>query len=104
MLIQSMLVAAALQASPMQPLFQYALQSTTPQGTYLTYFSPDGTYTTNVGISGVWEVRGNELCVQRSTGEGGCTAMQPGIQLGSTWQAVNPTTGQTVTYTVVPRQ
>jgi hypothetical protein len=104
MLIQSMLVAAALQASPMEPLFQYALESTTPQGSYLTFFNRDGTYTTNVGISGTWEVRGNELCVRRSTGEGGCTAMQQGIQPGSTWQAVNPTTGQTVTYRIVPRQ
>ena len=65
--------------------------------------SAAGTYSTSIGISGSWWLEGSELCVQRSTGEGGCQPLQENLHLGDSWEAENPTIGETVTYTIVPR-
>lgn len=103
MLLTTIAAAMALQASPADMLVENALQISTAQGSYTTYFNADGTYTTDVGISGVWEVRGDEVCVQRSTGESGCAPIQENLEVGASWQGENAATGETVTYTIVPR-
>ncbi|WP_291844157.1 hypothetical protein [Maricaulis sp.] len=103
MLISSLLLAAALQASPVDTLVANALEVSTAQGSYITYFEADGTYTTNAGIAGTWWVDGNELCFQRSTGEGGCAPLGDAEDVGASWTGVNAATGQTVTYTIVAR-
>ncbi|WP_297732921.1 hypothetical protein [uncultured Maricaulis sp.] len=103
MLISSLLLATALQASPVDTLVANALQVSTAQGSYITYFEADGTYTTNIGISGTWWVDGNELCVERSTGEGGCAPLGDAEEVGSSWTGENAATGEMVTYTIVAR-
>lgn len=103
MLLNSIILAAALQASPIQPLLDNALQVASDAGSYVTYFSEDGTYTTDVGITGTWQVAGDELCVTRSTGESGCAPIEPGLALGSSWTAPNAATGAMVTYTIIAR-
>ncbi|WP_323761061.1 hypothetical protein [Maricaulis sp.] len=103
MLISSILLAAALQASPVDTLVANALEVSSPSGSYITYFEADGTYTTNVGISGTWWVDGAELCVQRSTGESGCAPLGESQEVGTSWTGQNAATGETVTYTIIPR-
>jgi len=103
MLISSLLLATALQASPVDTLVANALEVSTTQGSYITYFDADGTYTTNIGISGTWWVNGNELCFERSTGEGGCAPLGEAEAVGASWSGVNAATGETVTYTIVTR-
>jgi len=103
MFMISMTAALLLQASPVDVLVDNALEVSTSQGSYITYFNADGTYTTNIGVEGSWHVEGDNLCVQRSTGEGGCAPMQPGLEAGASWQNENPTTGETVTYTIITR-
>ena len=103
MLISSIILAATLQASPVQPLLDNALEVSSDAGSYITYFNADGTYTTNVGISGTWHVEGDELCVVRATGEAGCAPIEPGLSLGSTWTAPNAATGAMVTYIIIAR-
>jgi hypothetical protein len=103
MFLSSLVAALALQASPVDTLVANALQVSTSQGSYTTWFEADGTYTTDIGVNGTWWLENGELCVQRSTGEGGCAPMEPGLAVGSSWENVNPTTGETVTYTIVPR-
>ncbi|WP_300526799.1 hypothetical protein [Maricaulis sp.] len=100
MILTAMLAATALQ---MDALLEHGLQITTPSVTYTTFFNADGTYTTDVGIEGTWEMRGDEICVVRSTGEGGCAPVQADAALGDTWEGINAATGETVTYTIVPR-
>ncbi|OLF77889.1 hypothetical protein AWH62_04245 [Maricaulis sp. W15] len=103
MLLNSIILAAALQASPIQPLLDNALQVSSDAGSYVTYFHEDGTYTTNVGISGTWHVEDGELCVVRATGEAGCAPIESGLALGSSWTAPNAATGAMVTYTIIAR-
>lgn len=98
------LAATLLLQSATDVLVANALEVSTSQGSYVTYFNADGTYTTNVGIAGTWWLEGGELCVQRSTGEGGCAPLQEGLSVGDSWTAENPTTGETVTYTIVSGQ
>ncbi len=94
----------ARQAAPGAMLVENALQVSTTQGSYITYFNADGTYTTNIGIEGSWEIRGNEVCVERSTGEHGCAPIQENLELGASWEGENAATGETVTYTIVARE
>ncbi len=103
MIITTLAAAVLLQASAADILVENALHISTSQGEYTTYFNADGTYTTSIGIGGSWWLEGSDLCVQRSTGEGGCQPLQEGLSLGDSWQAENPTIGETVTYTIVAR-
>ncbi len=103
MIFSSILLATALQASPVDTLIANALEISTADGSYVTYFEADGTYSTNIGISGTWWVEGNELCVQRSTGESGCAPLGEAEDVGSSWTGENAATGETVTYTIVTR-
>ena len=95
--------AALLLSSSLDTLLEHALQISAGDVTYITYFNADGTYTTNIGIEGTWEVQGNEICVVRTTGESGCAPLQDGLGLGDSWQGTNAATGDTVTYTIVSR-
>ena len=104
MTLTTLLAALAVQAGPMDALVENALQISAGDVTYHTYFESDGTYTTDIGISGTWQVQGSEICVVRSTGESGCAPLQDGVALGDTWQGTNAATGETVTYTIVPRE
>ena len=104
MVLKALFLAALWQPGMTDVLVENALHISTPQGEYVTYFNADGSYTTTIGVSGQWWVENGELCVQRSTGEGGCSPIQDGLQVGSTWQAENPTTGAVVTYTIVPAE
>ncbi|MEC9249275.1 MAG: hypothetical protein VX501_01390 [Pseudomonadota bacterium] len=104
MILTTLAMTAALVQADASALLENALQISSSQGTYVTYFNPDGTYTTNIGISGTWQVQGSEICVVRSTGESGCAPLQDGVALGDTWQGTNAATGETVTYTIVPRE
>jgi hypothetical protein len=97
------LATLAMLSSPMDALLDNALQISTDAITYHTYFNADGTYTTDVGISGTWEVNGEEVCVVRTTGEQGCAPLQENVALGDSWTGINAATGETVTYTVVAR-
>lgn len=75
-MIMTIAAAVLLQASAADTLVENALHISTSQGEYTTYFNADGTYSTSIGISGSWWLEGSELCVQRSTGEGGCQPLQ----------------------------
>ena len=103
-MLLTILAALALQAAPADMLVENALQVSTAQGSYVTHFNADGTYTTNIGIEGTWEIRGNEVCVERSTGEHGCAPIQENLELGASWEGENAATGETVTYTIVARE
>lgn len=103
MILTTLIAAMALQASP-DALVENALEVSTAAGSYITYFEADGTYTTSVGIEGTWSIEGEEICVERSTGEAGCVPMMDGLELGSTWEGENAATGETVTYTIVERE
>ncbi|WP_203292490.1 hypothetical protein [Maricaulis parjimensis] len=103
MIVTTMAMAILLQGSAADILVENALEISTSAGSYITYFNEDGTYTTTIGVEGTWWLEGSDLCVQRSTGEGGCQPLQEGLGLGDTWDAENPTMGVTVTYTIVPR-
>ena len=95
--------AMALMFAPVDTLVENALQVQAGEMTYTTFFEADGTYTTTIGITGTWTAADGELCVTRSTGEHGCQPLQDGLAVGSTWQGVNPATGDAVTYTVIAR-
>lgn len=103
MILTSLALSAAMMQSGADALIEYGLQVSSAAGSYTTYFNADGTYTSDVGISGTWQVEGNEICVVRSTGESGCAPLQDGATLGDSWEGVNAATGETVTYTIVPR-
>lgn len=103
MIFTTLAVSAAMLQSGADILLDHGLQVTTSAGSYTTYFNADGTYTSDVGIEGTWTVEGDEICVVRSTGESGCAPLQDGAGLGDSWEGVNAATGETVTYTVVPR-
>lgn len=103
MFLTAIAAAAALQASGMDALLQYDLQVTSPSGEYVVSFSEDGTYTSNVGIEGTWEVVDGELCTTRSTGEHACEAlMDVPAEAGTSWTGTN-TAGQEVTFTLIER-
>lgn len=83
-------------------LLEHALQVQSETVTYTVMLNEDGTYSSDVGISGTWEVQGDALCTSRATGETNCQPMQEGLGLGDSWEGEN-TTGETVTFTIVPR-
>ncbi|MGP1274167.1 MAG: hypothetical protein ACQRW7_01965 [Caulobacterales bacterium] len=85
-----------------EALVENALRVESPSVTYTVRLNADGTYSSDVGISGTWEVQGDELCTSRSTGETNCQPIQEGLGLGDSWQGEN-TAGETVTFTIVPR-
>lgn len=104
MILTSLAAALALQASPVDTLVANALEVSTAQGSYITWFEADGTYTTNIGIEGRWWVEGEALCVERTTGEGGCVPLGETEAVGASWTGENAATGETVTYTIIPRE
>ncbi len=83
-------------------LVEHALRVEGGAVTYTVMLNEDGTYTSDVGISGTWELQGDQLCTSRSTGETNCQPLQEGLGLGDSWQGEN-TAGETVTFTIVPR-
>lgn len=83
-------------------LVEHALQVQTDTITYTVMLNADGTYSSDVGISGTWEVQGDQLCTSRATGETNCQPIQEGLNLGDSWEGEN-TTGDRVTFTIVPR-
>jgi hypothetical protein len=89
--------------SAMDTLIANAVQVQAGDVTYTTFFEANGSYTTDVGIAGTWHVDGDQLCIQRSTGEGGCQPLQTGLNVGDSWSGINAATGATVTYTIVTR-
>lgn len=100
----SILAALLLQASGMQPLFDYGLQVSAGEVTYVVFFEADGSYATNVGIHGTWEIVDGELCTTRSTGEHNCQPlMMDGLETGASWTGENAA-GETVTFTLVARE
>jgi hypothetical protein len=107
MTLTTLLATAALSFasfdSGVSGLIDNAIQVDTAAGSYITYFNLDGTYTTTVGITGTWHIEGDQLCIQRSTGEGGCQPLQANLALGDTWTGTNSATNETVTYTIVAR-
>jgi hypothetical protein len=103
MTLTTILAAMAVLSGPMDALLDNALQISTDTITYHTYFNADGSYTTDIGITGTWTVEGTEVCVTRSTGEHGCAPLQENVALGDSWTGINAATGDTVTYTVVAR-
>ncbi|WP_339744614.1 hypothetical protein [uncultured Maricaulis sp.] len=102
-MITMMLAALALMSTPAETLVDNALQIQAGEITYTTFFEADGTYTTDVGISGTWSISDGQMCVVRSTGESGCQPVAESLALGDSWEGVNPATGATVTYTVIAR-
>lgn len=96
------LVAADDHGGSVDALLEHALQVQSDTITYTVVLNADGTYSSDVGISGTWEVQGNELCTSRATGETNCQPIQEGLGLGDSWEGQN-TTGDTVTFTIVPR-
>ncbi|MDG1417958.1 MAG: hypothetical protein P8J78_12775 [Maricaulis sp.] len=87
----------------MDTLIANAIQVQAGDVTYTTFFESDGSYTTDVGITGTWHVDGDQLCIQRSSGEGGCQPLQADLNVGDSWSGINAATGATVTYTIVTR-
>ena len=103
MFLTTLAISAAMLQADASVLVENALQISSSAGSYVTYFNADGTYTSNIGIEGTWEVDGSEICVVRSTGESGCAPLMDNVGLGDSWEGVNAATGETVTYTVVAR-
>jgi len=100
----TMIAAAfALLSTPAETLVENALQIQAGEMTYTTFFDADGSYTTDIGITGTWTLVDGEMCVVRSTGESGCQPVADALALGDSWSGTNPATGMTVTYTVVAR-
>lgn len=103
MLLTTLFAAASLQAAGMDPLMHNDLHVSAPSGEYTVSFHEDGSYTTDVGISGTWEVVDGEICTTRATGEHAC---QPDVDqdlgTGDSWTGVNAA-GETVTFTLVAR-
>jgi hypothetical protein len=108
MTMTTLLASAALSFaafdSGISGLVDNAIQVDTAAGSYVTYFNLDGSYTTTVGITGTWRIEGDQLCIERSTGEGGCQPLQAELELGDTWTGTNSATGETVTYTIIARE
>jgi len=106
MTLTSLLASAALSLfaldANIDALVANALEISSPAGSYITYFEADGTYTTNVGISGTWEANGDQLCVSRATGEHNCQPLMDNLSVGDSWEGQNAA-GDTVTVTVVAR-
>lgn len=100
----TMIAAAfALLSTPTETLVENALQIQAGEMTYTTFFEADGTYTTDIGIAGTWTLSDGQMCVERSTGEAGCQPVAENLALGDSWEGTNPTTGVTVTYTIIAR-
>lgn len=103
MLLTTILATLTLQTSGMDALLQYDLHVASPSGEYTVTFNGDGTYTSNVGIEGTWEVVEGELCTTRSTGEHACQPLADApAEAGASWTGTN-TAGETVTFTLVER-
>ena len=103
MFLTAIIAAATLQSSGMDALPAYDLQVTAPSVEYTASFHEDGTYSSDVGIHGTWEVIDGELCTTRSTGEHACEAlMDVPAEAGTSWTGTN-TAGEEVTFTLVER-
>lgn len=85
-----------------EALIEHALQVQSDAITYTVMLNADGTYSSDVGISGTWEVQGDQLCTSRASGETNCQPVQDGLGLGDSWEGENAA-GETVTFTIVPR-
>lgn len=103
MIVTMIAAAFALLSTPAETLVENALQIQAGEITYTTFFEADGSYTTDVGITGTWTLTDGEMCVVRSTGESGCQPVADTLAVGDSWTGTNPATGASVTYTVVAR-
>ncbi|MEE2526606.1 hypothetical protein V0U79_09525 [Hyphobacterium sp. HN65] len=98
----SHLFAAVLLQAATDPLIENALQVSGPEGEYVVYFEADGSYSTNVGISGNWHMEGDQFCVARATGEANCQPLMDDLSVGDSWTGQNAN-GDDVTFTLVAR-
>lgn len=96
------LVSADDHAGSIEALVEHALRVDGGGMTYTVMLNEDGTYSSDVGISGTWHVDGSQLCTSRASGESNCQPIQEGLGLGDSWEGEN-TAGETVTFTIVPR-
>ena len=107
MTLTTLLASAALTLasfdSGIHGLTDYSIEVSGGAVTYVTTFHDDGSYTTDVGIAGSWEVVDGELCITRTTGESGCQPMAHSVSLGDSWDSQDAA-GNAVTVTVVERQ
>ncbi|MCC5980405.1 MAG: hypothetical protein JJU26_01670 [Oceanicaulis sp.] len=103
MLAASLALAGADDHTSVDALIEHALRVEGGGVTYTVILDADGTYSSDVGISGTWEVQGDELCTSRATGETNCQPIQEGLALGDSWEGENAA-GETVTFTIVPRE
>lgn len=98
----SHLFAAILLQAATDPLIENALQVSGPEGEYVVYFEADGSYSTNVGISGDWHTDGDQFCVERATGEANCQPLMANLSVGDSWTGQNAN-GDDVTFTLIAR-
>lgn len=75
------------------------LEISSDGGSYTVQFDADGTYTTSAGWSGSWELQGDELCFERTTGESGCSVLPEGKTAGDSWEG--DVAGTAVTFTII---
>jgi hypothetical protein len=92
-----------LQGMASDPLIENALQVSGPEGEYVVFFEADGTYTTNVGISGSWHLDGDEFCVERASGAANCQPLMADLSVGDSWTGQNAN-GDDVTFTLIARE
>ena len=98
----ALLTAAMFDATTLESMTTNAVHIQAGDVSYTTYFDADGTYYTDNGITGTWEITDNQLCVERSTGEANCQPVPPGKVVGDSWSGENAA-GVTVTVTIVER-
>ena len=73
---------------------------TRPDGSsFEVTFHEDGTYTTSSDVHGTWELKGDEVCVTRSTGESNCLDAKLDAQPGDSWDSEDAV-GKSVTVTL----
>ncbi len=82
----TLLAGAALAALP--SVLQHPWKVTRADGSsFMVTFMEDGSYTTDVGVHGVWKLSGDQLCVTRSTGESNCIEAKADAHPGDTWKS-----------------
>ncbi len=82
----TLFAGAALAALP--NVLQHPWKVTRADGSsFMVTFMDDGSYTTDVGVRGVWKLNGDQLCVTRSTGESNCIEAKADAHPGNTWKS-----------------
>ncbi len=87
-------------AGTMDAVLANGLKIESASMSYTVTFNEDGTYTTDVGIEGTWELNDGELCTTRSTGEPNCQPLLEGKGSGDSWEGENAA-GEAVTVTIL---